>query len=168
MYALSSAALTRAISKACSIGATTKCSCGRLPNEPAPGEFKWGGCGDDIYFGLAFSKLFADAQFAGKKRKLSKRSQVNLHNTGVGRKVSMRHLLCFPESKSLHEILIHYFLKPQFRLKKKQELTFKVIDLCELLSLNLNCILSNSIIHKEKNPVGIQLVHSLNLCGGQN
>ena len=93
VYALSSAALTRAISKACSIGATTKCSCGRLPNEPAPGEFKWGGCGDDIYFGLAFSKLFADAQYVGKKRRLSKRSRVNLHNTGVGRKVSIRHLI---------------------------------------------------------------------------
>ncbi len=88
MYAFSSIALTRAISKACSIGATTKCSCGRLPNEPAPGEFKWGGCGDDVYFGLAFSKLFADAQDSGKKRRRSKRSMVNLHNTAVGRKVS--------------------------------------------------------------------------------
>ena len=114
VYALSSAALTRAISKACSIGATTKCSCGRLPNEPAPGEFKWGGCGDDIYFGLAFSKLFADAQFVGKKRKLSKRSRVNLHNTGVGRRVSIRHLLLFAEA-SLFLKSINYFLKPQFQ-----------------------------------------------------
>ncbi|PVD18820.1 hypothetical protein C0Q70_21373 [Pomacea canaliculata] len=45
------ASLAHTIARACSIGVTTKCSCGVLPTG-TPGEsFKWGGCGDDVHFG---------------------------------------------------------------------------------------------------------------------
>ena len=89
VYALASASLSQAISKACSLGITTKCSCGRLPNDPPPGTFKWGGCGDNVRFGLSFSKIFTDAVFNnGKRMKRSKSALTNLHNNGAGRTVS--------------------------------------------------------------------------------
>jgi wingless-type MMTV integration site family protein 11 len=88
VHALSTAALAQSISKACTQGATTKCSCGRIPNEPPPAEFKWGGCGDDLRFGMIFSASFADSPFL-KRKKRSKKSLMNLHNNNAGRKVSL-------------------------------------------------------------------------------
>jgi wingless-type MMTV integration site family protein 11 len=85
LYALSAASLTQAIAKACSSGASAKCSCGPLPNEPPPGEFKWGGCGDDVGFGVIFSKWFTDTPW--NKKKNSKRHLVNIHNNAVGRQM---------------------------------------------------------------------------------
>ncbi len=86
MYALSSAALTQSVGKACAIGATTKCGCGRLPSESPPGDFKWGGCGDDLSFGIDFSRYFADGN-VNKRKRLSKRKVVDVHNNAAGRKV---------------------------------------------------------------------------------
>ena len=85
VYALAAAALTQSIAKACSSGASSKCSCGPLPNEPPPGEFKWGGCGDDVGFGVIFSKWFTDTPW--NKKRTSKRHLVNIHNNAVGRQV---------------------------------------------------------------------------------
>jgi len=87
VYALAATALTQSIAKACSSGASAKCSCGPLPNEPPPGEFKWGGCGDDVGFGVIFSKWFTDTPW--NKRRTSKRHLVNIHNNAVGRQVSV-------------------------------------------------------------------------------
>ena len=85
--ALASASLTQSIAKSCSLGVSTKCSCGRLPNTPPPGEFKWGGCGDDIRYGALFDRWFADGVFLKRKKK-SKKVMMNLHNNRAGRKVS--------------------------------------------------------------------------------
>ena len=82
VYALASASLTHAIARACSIGITTKCSCGALPNEAPQGDFKWGGCGDDLDFGLDFSRIFVGDE-VGKKKK----AMMNRHNSAAGRKV---------------------------------------------------------------------------------
>jgi len=88
VYALSAAAVAQSVSKACSLGATTKCSCGRLPTDPPPGDFKWGGCGDDLPFGLAFSRTFTDAPFSSKQsKKKSKRAAMNVHNNNAGRQL---------------------------------------------------------------------------------
>ena len=89
VYALSAAALAQTVARACSLGITTKCGCGVLPNEPPPGEFKWGGCGDDMRYGVAFSRLFGDAPWVSSKRKkTSKSALMNLHNNMAGRRVS--------------------------------------------------------------------------------
>ena len=90
VYALAAAALTQSIAKACSSGASAKCSCGPLPNEPPPGEFKWGGCGDDVGFGIIFSKWFTDTPW--NKRRKSKRHLVNIHNNAVGRQVCFSYI----------------------------------------------------------------------------
>ena len=86
VYALASASLTQSIAKSCSLGFSTKCSCGRLPNTPPPGEFKWGGCGDDLRYGVLFSRWFADGVFLKRKKK-SKKVLMSLHNNRAGRKV---------------------------------------------------------------------------------
>ena len=91
VYALAAAALTQSIAKACSSGASAKCSCGPLPNEPPPGEFKWGGCGDDVGFGVIFSKWFTDTPW--NKKRTSKRHLVNIHNNAVGRQVCLKNNL---------------------------------------------------------------------------
>jgi wnt family len=83
-----------------------RCSCGGVPREPAnpivsidrPDEqFQWGGCSDDVKFGLEFSQAFVEAAIsAGKpskssgnkaKSKPSKKTLMNHHNYRVGRKV---------------------------------------------------------------------------------
>ena len=92
VYALASASLTQSIAKSCSLGFSTKCSCGRLPNTPPPGEFKWGGCGDDLRYGVLFSRWFADGVFLKRKKK-SKKVLMSLHNNRAGRKVGQGQLM---------------------------------------------------------------------------
>ncbi|XP_064615077.1 protein Wnt-11b-2-like [Liolophura sinensis] len=88
VYAVSSASLVHAVARACSIGVTTKCSCGALPNSPPDGDFKWGGCGDDVQFGLLFSDIFTEAPMTKKgKRKTGKKAAINRHNNNAGRRV---------------------------------------------------------------------------------
>lgn len=115
-YALAAASLTQAVSKACSAGITVRCSCGSLPRDQgeivataspvsdgtaaaadSDEKFQWGGCSDDVKFGLEFSETFVEAASPGgggkrkssskSKGKASKRDLMNRHNYLVGRKV---------------------------------------------------------------------------------
>ena len=90
VYGIASAALVHTIARACSIGVTTKCSCGVLPNTAPAGTFKWGGCGDDVHFGAYFCKRFTDASLRTKKGKVkrSTKAMMDEHNFAAGRHVS--------------------------------------------------------------------------------
>jgi len=61
VYALSSAAVAYTIARACSAGTLFHCSCASPPRDPPNGNFKWGGCGDNVRWGTQFGKKFTDS-----------------------------------------------------------------------------------------------------------
>lgn len=109
VYAISSAALTYTMARACSSGALYHCTCASKPPAVPNGQFQWGGCGDNVQWGAQFTRRFIDNV---EKHTLEKRSKeitdskkvvkmqsdeavgtnavaaVNLHNNRVGRKVT--------------------------------------------------------------------------------
>ncbi|CAG5127443.1 unnamed protein product, partial [Candidula unifasciata] len=87
VYSISASALVHSTARACSLGVTPKCGCGSLPTTVPNGNFKWGGCGDDLMFGLVFSETFTDASLVNKKGKSrsSKKAMMNRHNFMTGR-----------------------------------------------------------------------------------
>ncbi|XP_069668822.1 protein Wnt-11b-2-like [Periplaneta americana] len=61
VYALGSAAVAYTIARACSAGTLFHCSCASPPRDPPNGNFKWGGCGDNVRWGAQFGKQFTDS-----------------------------------------------------------------------------------------------------------
>nr|XP_021183712.2 protein Wnt-11b-2 isoform X1 [Helicoverpa armigera] len=74
VYAMSAAALTWSVARACAAGSLPACSCAAPPRAPprpprqaqiTPAEpharFKWGGCGDNFQWAERFAKQFLDA-----------------------------------------------------------------------------------------------------------
>ncbi|CAG9835206.1 unnamed protein product [Diabrotica balteata] len=115
VYAISSAALTYTMARACSSGALYHCTCASKPTSLPNGQFQWGGCGDNVKWGAQFAKRFIDNvekhKIDKKNTSVKKESEqavktkmqkdqgayfgmdnnaiatVNLHNNRVGRKV---------------------------------------------------------------------------------
>lgn len=89
VYAISSAGVVFAITRACSQGELKMCNCdphkrGRASDER--GEFDWGGCSDNINYGIKFAKAFVDAKEQTVK---DARALMNLHNNRCGRMVRL-------------------------------------------------------------------------------
>ncbi|RXN18448.1 Wingless-type MMTV integration site member 2Bb [Labeo rohita] len=85
VYAISSAGVVFAITRACSQGELKTCNCdphkrGRASDDR--GEFDWGGCSDNINYGIKFAKAFVDAKERTVK---DARALMNLHNNRCGR-----------------------------------------------------------------------------------
>ncbi|KAJ8871089.1 hypothetical protein PR048_027393 [Dryococelus australis] len=95
VYALSSAAVAHTLARACAAGSLFHCSCAPPPREPPNGNFKWGGCGDNVRWAAHFGKQFTDSAEraaakgkAGGGAKRGRLAAVNLHNNRAGRRVS--------------------------------------------------------------------------------
>lgn len=91
---MTSAAMVHAITRACSDGRLRNCSCdNRLQGQTTQQGWQWGGCSDDVEFGIMFTRSFLDARetenIANKTSKQLSQSLVNLHNNQVGRTVSL-------------------------------------------------------------------------------
>nr|CAD7260027.1 unnamed protein product [Timema shepardi] len=91
IYAITSAAVTHAVARACSEGSIESCTCdyshqARSSPVSVPGmrEWEWGGCSDNIGFGFKFSREFVDTGERGRNL----REKMNLHNNEAGRAVS--------------------------------------------------------------------------------
>lgn len=84
LLAVSSAALTHALAKACSSGRMERCTCDDSPGIQHREAWQWGVCGDNLKYSTKFLK-----KFLGQKR-VSKdlRAQVDAHNINVGIRVS--------------------------------------------------------------------------------
>ncbi|KAK6623695.1 hypothetical protein RUM43_009547 [Polyplax serrata] len=114
IYAITSAAVTHAVARACSEGAIKSCTCdyshqgrgplptriahhqARGPTNTLPGvrDWEWGGCSDNIGFGFKFSRAFVDTGEKGRNL----REKMNLHNNEAGRMVSFFAFLFFMEA----------------------------------------------------------------------
>ena len=93
IYAMNSAAVVYAVTRSCSAGNLTSCSCdsSRAGSVDAEG-WTWGGCSDDLRYGMWFGRNFVDApeRLSGFSH-IKPRSLMNLHNNKAGRQVSLMH-----------------------------------------------------------------------------
>ncbi|KAL5005804.1 hypothetical protein ScPMuIL_016962 [Solemya velum] len=84
LYAVSSAGLVHAFARACSRGSLDRCTCDESKNLKNREAWQWGGCGDNIRFGLKFTRKFIHRAKRSGKDVLAK---VNQHNSRLGLKV---------------------------------------------------------------------------------
>ncbi|XP_043944650.1 protein Wnt-2 [Protopterus annectens] len=92
VYAISSAGVAYAITRSCSQGQLRSCSCDpkkKGSSRDNNGSFDWGGCSDNVDYGIKFSRAFVDAR---ERREKDARAQMNLHNNKAGRK-AVKHFL---------------------------------------------------------------------------
>ena len=88
IYAITSAAVTHSIARACSEGSIQSCSCDYSHQSRGPTgirDWEWGGCSDNIGYGFRFSREFVDTGERGRNL----REKMNLHNNEAGRTVSI-------------------------------------------------------------------------------
>ncbi|XP_041776795.1 protein Wnt-1 [Anopheles merus] len=92
IYAITSAAVTHSVARACSEGSIESCTCDYSHHNREPqmnnmgvvagvGDWEWGGCSDNIGFGFKFSRDFVDTGERGR----TLREKMNLHNNEAGR-----------------------------------------------------------------------------------
>ncbi|GAA6077780.1 protein Wnt-11, partial [Tachysurus ichikawai] len=87
VFSLSAAVLSHTISRACSSGELPSCSCAAAPAEQASPDFRWGGCGDNVRFGLQMGAAFSDAALNSRRSASPVVRLMHLHNNAVGRQV---------------------------------------------------------------------------------
>lgn len=84
LYAVSAAALTHALARACSAGRMERCTCDDSPGLESRQAWQWGVCGDNLKYSTKFL-----SNFLGPKRgSKDLRARADAHNTHVGIKVS--------------------------------------------------------------------------------
>uniref|UniRef100_A0A8C9FSW6 Protein Wnt n=1 Tax=Pavo cristatus TaxID=9049 RepID=A0A8C9FSW6_PAVCR len=87
VHALSAAAIAHSIAQACASGSLPLCSCGSVPSEVPGPDFRWGGCGDNLHYGLQLGAAFADSPLKSNKLGMQALRAVNRHNNAAGRQV---------------------------------------------------------------------------------
>ena len=83
IYSISSAGVMHAITKACSRGELDICSCDTKTPRRKTGDFRWGGCSDNVQFGYKFTSEFVDSN----ENPFQAPGLMNLWNNDAGRKV---------------------------------------------------------------------------------
>lgn len=84
VHAITSAAVVHQVTRACRRGELRNCSCDKKTDGRSNEEFNWGGCSDNIAYGLRTAKLFVDSF----EKETDAKAMMNLHNNLVGRRVS--------------------------------------------------------------------------------
>ncbi|XP_069702535.1 protein Wnt-4-like [Periplaneta americana] len=83
VHAVSAAGVAYEVTRACSRGELTECSCDiRMRSRKPKGKWQWGGCSEDIHFGEKFSKDFVDSH----ESRETAEGLMNLHNNEAGRR----------------------------------------------------------------------------------
>jgi len=88
LYAVTSAGVVHVVAAACSSGNLTECNCDLYSQGgQTPEGWKWGGCSDNLKFGIKFARKFLDAPDRRMVRKKGDiRNLMNLHNNEAGRR----------------------------------------------------------------------------------
>ncbi|XP_055706947.1 protein Wnt-1-like [Phlebotomus papatasi] len=91
IHAINAAALAWSMTQACSKGELTECGCDNTKRKRKK-KWQWGGCSDDINFGVQFSRRFIDSE----EDNTTETGLMNLHNNEAGRRAlrSRMHLMC--------------------------------------------------------------------------
>lgn len=86
MSAIVAAGVAHAVTRECAKGNISSCSCDKSnEGKKSAGGWKWGGCSDDINYGIDISYKFLDTP----RRMIEKRFELqNRHNRKAGRKVN--------------------------------------------------------------------------------
>ncbi|KAK3577164.1 hypothetical protein CHS0354_037501 [Potamilus streckersoni] len=84
LYAISSASLVNTFARECSRGSIDRCTCDESKNLKNKEAWLWGGCGDNIKYGLKFTRKFLKYS---KRRGKDIRAKVDEHNSRLGRKI---------------------------------------------------------------------------------
>lgn len=95
LYAVTSAGVVHTIAKACASGNLTECGCdARGQGKSTPEGWKWGGCSDNLRYGVSFAKKFIDGPDKKQLKKTGElRNLMNLHNNKAGRMALSRLML---------------------------------------------------------------------------
>lgn len=98
--AIMAAGITYEITRACTAGQLVQCSCDKAKGGGGgggpmakhlnsaslpPGDWQWGGCGDNIRYGYRTSRYFMDSIY---KKLIDIKTLIKLHNHNAGRLVS--------------------------------------------------------------------------------
>uniref|UniRef100_UPI00358EF8E9 protein Wnt-16-like n=1 Tax=Myxine glutinosa TaxID=7769 RepID=UPI00358EF8E9 len=87
IHAISSAGLTFSVTRGCSAGELRGCSCDPSLSRSSSDEgWQWGGCSDNVRYGVTFCRKFVDAAEDGR----SVTSLMNLHNNEAGRQAVLK------------------------------------------------------------------------------
>ncbi|XP_076348008.1 protein Wnt-2b-A-like [Tachypleus tridentatus] len=92
VYAISSAGVVHSITRSCSRGDLSDCSCDprkRGTFRDVHGEFTWGGCSEHIRYGSKFARKFVDAREMSQR---DGRALMNVHNNQAGRRAVRKHV----------------------------------------------------------------------------
>ena len=91
IYSILSAGVTHSVTRACSAGNLTDCTCDQTrEGEDSIDGWVWGGCSDNVKYGLDFSRKFVDApEVLMHQDTQSIRNKMNIHNNEVGRRVNI-------------------------------------------------------------------------------
>ena len=85
VYAITFSGVVHEITKACARGLLRECVCNNTQHQGRNGRgFHWGGCNDNIEYGLKYASEFIDS----REKEQDARAKINLHNNFVGRHVS--------------------------------------------------------------------------------
>ncbi|XP_048864347.1 protein Wnt-16 [Brienomyrus brachyistius] len=96
IYAVMAAGLVHAVTRSCSAGNMTECSCDASlqGSGSSSGGWHWGGCSDDIQFGTWFSRKFIDSGVRNiSAKEADALVSMNQHNNEAGRQAVAKTML---------------------------------------------------------------------------
>uniref|UniRef100_A0A182TXY1 Protein Wnt n=1 Tax=Anopheles melas TaxID=34690 RepID=A0A182TXY1_9DIPT len=83
LSAINSASLAWTITRFCTKGELTTCQCDRIPRNKHSTKWTWGGCSEDIKYGIKQARSFTDPQ----ENRTTSFGLMNLHNNEAARRV---------------------------------------------------------------------------------